>query len=89
METKAGQHALKAIATQKIKMAQVRIVVDKDSTASMTWERGMAVLGIYELNDVQKIALTIALGIEKVTRGLYVMEEFQNFANARPSTNKE
>lgn len=53
-----------------IKMAQVRIVVAKDSTPAMTWERGMNVLSVYELTSVERIALHIALGVEQVLGSL-------------------
>jgi len=52
------------------KMAQVRIVVGRDCTPTMTWDRGINVLAIYELSDVERIALHVALGIERVIGGL-------------------
>lgn len=54
----------------KKKMAQVRIVVGKDSTNVLTWERGMDILSIYEMNTLERITLHLALGIERITRGL-------------------
>lgn len=54
----------------KNKMAQVRIVVGRDSTNVLTWERGMDILSIYEMSSVERITLHMALGVERIIRGI-------------------
>jgi len=52
------------------KMAQVTIAVGRDRSNTLTWERGMDVLTIYRMSDVEKITLHLALGVEYIVRGI-------------------